>query len=165
LLSIIDSLSEWSGKTFSFLLVVATLVVVFEVVMRYVFNAPTIWGLELTIYLCATIYVMAGAYAHWLDAHVKVDVLYMRWSLRTKAIVDSVLTGPLFLFFCGVLVWQSGEWTWVAITRGFTSGTMWAPPLWPMRLVLFLGSSLLLLQGLAKFVRDLITATKGRAEV
>jgi TRAP-type mannitol/chloroaromatic compound transport system permease small subunit len=57
--------------------------------------------------------------------------------------------------FCGVLIWQSGMWAWEAVSRGLGSGTQWNPPIWPMRTSVVVGSVLLFLQGLAKFVRDL----------
>lgn len=160
-LSVIDGMSEWSGKVFSFLVVVATLVVVYEVVMRYAFRAPTIWGLELTIFLCGATYVMAGAYAHLYDAHVKVDVLYLRWTPRIRAIVDLV-TAPFFFVAIGVLLWVGAEWTVQAIVGKATSGSIWSPTIWPMRLLIALGSFLLLLQGLAKFIRDFGVARRAR---
>jgi len=163
-LSVIDSMSEWSGKIFSFLVLAAVLVVAHEVVMRYVFNAPTIWGLDLTIFLCGATYVMAGAYAHHLNAHVKIEALYGRWTPRTRAMVDLLVTAPLFFGFCGVLVWVGAEWTWEAIVGKIAYYTEWHAPIWPMRLIITLAAFLLLLQGLAKFIRDLATI-KGKGAV
>jgi len=73
----IDKISDWEGKIFSFLIVVATIQVCFELILRYVFNAPTTWGLEMTLYLCSTTYVMSGAYAERYNAHIKVDIFYI----------------------------------------------------------------------------------------
>ncbi|MCG8376635.1 MAG: TRAP transporter small permease subunit [Chlorobiales bacterium] len=158
LIGFIERLSLRQGEIFSFLLVVATLQICYELTLRYAFNAPTLWGQEMTIYLCAVAYVMAGAYAHKLDAHIKVDLLYLRWSPRTRARVDICVAHLFFFFFCGVLVWQSGLWAWKSIVRGLTSGSAWDPPIWPLRVLLFLGSLTLLLQGLAKFLCDLRNA-------
>ena len=159
-LSIIDSLSEWSGKIFSFLVVVATLVVIYEVVMRYAFRAPTIGGLELTIYLSGATYVMGGAYAQLFDAHVKVDVLYLRWSPRTRAIMD-LITAPIFFIGVGLLAWMGAEWTIKAVANAETSGSIWSPPIWPMKGLIPLGSILLLLQGLSKTIRNFRVARTG----
>lgn len=165
-LKAVDWISEWAGKITSYLFIIASVQVCFELILRYVFNAPTIWGLELTIYLCGVTYVMGGAYAQRFKAHIQVDLLYMRWSPRTRAIVDLFISDLLFFFFCGVLVWQSGAWAWNSFSKGMTSGTIWDPPIWPMQWILFLGSLLLLLQGCNKFIRDLFTAfsKKGRYE-
>lgn len=151
----IDRISEWEGKIFSFLIVVATLQVCYELVLRYVFNAPTTWGLELTLYLCSTTYVMAGAYAERLDAHIKVDLFYNRWSPLTRTVIDLFLADTLLLIFCGVLVWYGGSWFWESVTQHLTSGTIWDPPIWPMRLVILVGAIFLSLSAIGKFVRDL----------
>ena len=159
-LSAIDSISEWSGKIFAFVVVAATLVVVYAVVMRYVFNAPRIWGLELTIYLCAATYMIGGAYALLYGAHVKVDIFYRRWTPRVRAIVD-MITALFFFAGVGLMLWVGAEWTAKAIIKGATSGSIWDPIIWPMRLLIPLGSFLLLLQGVAKFIRDFNVARTG----
>ena len=152
----IDRISEWEGKIFSFLIVVATIQVCFELVLRYVFNAPTSWGIDMTLYLCSTTYVMSGAYAERYNAHIKVDIFYNRWSLRTRAFFDLIVTDTLLMFFCTVLTWQSAVWFWEAVSQGLTSGTIWDPPIWPMRLVILAGAIFLLLAAFGKSVRDLL---------
>lgn len=163
-LSVIGSMSEWSGKIFSFSVLAAALVVTYEVVMRYAFNAPTVWGLDMTIFLCGATYVMAGPYAHYHNAHVKIEALYGRWTPRVRAIIDLLVTAPLFFGFCGVLVWVGTEWTWEAVVKGTAYYTEWHVPIWPMRLLIPLAAFLLLLQGLAKFIGDLATI-KGKGAV
>ena len=156
----IDRISEWEGKIFSFLIVVATLQVCFELILRYVFNAPTTWGLEMTLYLCSTTYVMSGAFAERYNAHIKVDIFYNRWSPRTRAFFDLIVTDTLLMFFCIVLTWQSAAWFWEAVSQGLTSGTIWDPPIWPMRLIIMIGAIFLLLAAFAKSVRDFLLAAK-----
>ncbi|MBW1971434.1 MAG: TRAP transporter small permease subunit [Deltaproteobacteria bacterium] len=160
--TIIDNISLWSGKIFSVLIVIATFQVCFELVLRYFFNSPTVWGLEMTTYLCAATYIMSGAYAEYFDAHIRVDVLYRRWSKKTKAVVGCFVDHVVFFLFGIVLVIQSGRWTWDAILKGTTSGTIWDPHIWPMRLLIFLGSLCLVLQRSAKFVRDFNIAFRSR---
>jgi TRAP-type mannitol/chloroaromatic compound transport system permease small subunit len=154
LLRVIDGMSEWMGKVFSFLIVVATFQVCYELIRRYFFNSPTTWGLEMTLYLCSTTYVMSGAYAERFDAHIKVDIFYNRWSKRTQGIFDLIVTDVLLFFFCGLLVWHSAAWFLEAAMQGLTSGTIWDPPIWPMRLVILVGALGLLIAAIGKFVRD-----------
>jgi TRAP-type mannitol/chloroaromatic compound transport system permease small subunit len=156
----IDRISEWEGKIFSFLIVVATLQVCFELILRYVFNAPTTWGLEMTLYLCSTTYVMSGAFAERYNAHIKVDIFYNRWSPRTRAFFDLIVTDTLLMFFCIILTWQSAAWFWEAVSQGLTSGTIWDPPIWPMRLIIMIGAIFLLLAAFAKSVRDFLLVAK-----
>jgi TRAP-type mannitol/chloroaromatic compound transport system permease small subunit len=160
-LSVIDRISEWTGKLFSYLLLVATAVVVYEVVRRYVFNAPSTFGLELTIYLCAITYLIGGAYALLYDAHVKVDLFYLRWSPRVRAIMDLVMSPFFYIGVCAI-VYVGAMWTARAIAGGVTSGSTWDPDIWPMRLVIALGAFLLLMQGIAKSIRDFKVARGGK---
>jgi TRAP-type mannitol/chloroaromatic compound transport system permease small subunit len=151
----IDRLNDWQGRLFSWLIVLVTLQVCYELTLRYVFNSPTYWGLELSIYLCGITYVMAGAYAERHGAHIRMDILYLSLSPKRRALLDLLVTAPAFFFFCGVLIWQSGMWAWESMARGLGSGTQWNPPIWPMRASVVVGSVLLFLQGVAKLVRDL----------
>lgn len=160
-LAIIDGISDWAGKLFAFVVLAATLGIVVEVIMRYVFNAPPVWGLELSVYLCGITYLMGGAYAELARAHVRVDIIYERWSPRVRAIIDLV-TKPFFFFGVATLFWLGLEWTISAFVKGTTSGTPWSPPVWPIRSFIVLGSLLLLLQGIATLVRDWKTAWTGR---
>jgi len=162
-LSIIDGLSEWTAKLCSFLVVVVTIVVVFEVVMRYAFNAPTIWGLELTIYLSCVTYLIGGAYIHSLREHVRVDIIYKQFTLRTRAILD-LFTFLLILTVFSVITWFGVKWAWLALIGGTTSGSIWSPIIWPMRLIIPLSAFLMVLQGLAMFIRDLNIAVRGKEQ-
>lgn len=159
-LYIIDSISGWTGKIVAFLIVIATVQITFEVVMRYLFNAPTFWGLEVTIWLCAAMYTMGGAYALLHNAHVRVDVFYIRWSPRVKAIVE-LITAPLFFIGVATLFWVGTQWTIKAYVEGTTSISHWEPLIWPIRGLLALGCFLLLIQGIAKYIRDFSVARKG----
>jgi len=162
ILRVIDRITEWEGMIFSSFLLVATIQICYELVLRYFFNAPTLWGLEMSLYVCSITYLMSGAYTEYHNAHIKVDLFYNRWSLRTQAIFDLALADMLRFLFSGTLVWFSAEWFWDAWANSLTSGTAWDPPIWPMRLAIFVGSCFLLLAGINTFVRDLVNAFKKR---
>jgi TRAP-type mannitol/chloroaromatic compound transport system permease small subunit len=155
LLSVANFISEWSGKIFSYLWIVATLVAVQEVIRRYVLHIPTFWGLELTIYLCAIVYMMGAAYTLYHRKHISIDIIYSRFSQRARAILD-LITFPLFCLFTGLLMWTGAERTVRAIMLGEGSGSAWNPPIWPILIMIPVGASLMLLQGLAKFIEDLV---------
>ncbi len=158
---VIEAITEWVARVFSFLMVAASLLIVVEAIRRYAFDSPTIYGLELTIFLCAITYLMGGAYALKLGAHVRVDILYSRWSPRTKAIVDLV-SAPLFFGSVGVLFWWGGNWAIKAIAEGYTTSSVWAPTIWPVRMAIPLGALLLILQGIVTSIRDFETVRTGR---
>jgi TRAP-type mannitol/chloroaromatic compound transport system permease small subunit len=158
-MKIIDSISNWSGKVFSFLAVIVVGVITYDVVARYIFNAPTIWGLETQTIVCGIYYVMGGAYTLFLKQHVKIDVVYNHLNTRKQAIVD-LITSPLMFMYLGVLVWAGTRLWWTSFVNHETTGSTWSPPVWPLTLSLPVGALLMLLQGLSKFVRDFKAATR-----
>jgi len=88
-------------------------------------------------------------------------VLYARFPLKAKAIIDLV-TSLLFFFFCIVLVWKGTELALEFTAIREVKNSLLAPPLYPLRWVFVVGCFLLLLQGIAKFIRDLSIAITGK---
>jgi TRAP-type mannitol/chloroaromatic compound transport system permease small subunit len=155
LLGSIDKISEWSGKIFSFAFLAASFVVVYAVIMRYLFNRPTVWGLELTIYLCGATYLMSGGFAELKNSHIRIDSLYNKFPQKVQLLVNIFLTGPLVFFFCLVLIWYSWEWALEALINNEHSMTLWNPIIWPVRMLIPLGTLVLFLQCLGRFIRDI----------
>jgi len=160
-LSFIDSVSDWSGKVFSLLWLLVVILIVLEVTLRYGFGAPTMWGHELVMFLCGAVYMVGGANALYHRRHVNVDVVYNYFSSRTRAILDLV-TSSFFFLFIGILLWSGALRFWDAVVLMETSGSVWNPPVYPVLLMIPLGAFLMLLQGLAKFIRDLTMAISGK---
>lgn len=160
-LRIVNSVSEWTGKFVSFLVIVIIGVTIWEVVLRYVFNAPTIWAFDAAYLIFGAYGVLGGAYTLYLRGHVNVDIFYGRLSLRTRAIVDLV-TSIFFFLFCGLLLWKGGEMAWDSLKIMERGSSAWSPPVYPIKMTIPIAAFLLLLQGLAKFIRDLLIAATGR---
>ncbi len=160
-LAIVDAISRKSGQAASFLLAVIIIVITYEVIARYAFNAPTIWANELTVQLLGIIYMIGGAYTLFLKGHVSIDVLYGRLQPRNRAILDLV-TSLCFFIFCGVLLWLGIGYASASAVIGETSGTPWNPPVYFLKIAIPLGALLILFQGLAKFIRDFTIVVKGR---
>ncbi len=157
----IDLMNEWLGKIFSFLAVILTLLVVYDVCARYFFERPTIWGLEMSCIILTWITFLGGGYAFLHGGQVKVDFLYQKWSPRTKSAID-LFTYIFFFSFCLILVWYGGEVAWESIKDSRVSTSAWAPPLWPSQIMVPIGGLLIGLQGLAKWIRDFSTAWTGQ---
>jgi len=156
-LSVIDSISEWSGRILAWVWVPVMLLITMEVIRRYVFRAPTVWNLELVIYISGAVYILGGAYVLRHRRHVSIDIVYQRCSRRTRAILDLVTT-PAWVVFVGIMTWAGWNRFWLALMRGEASGTVWDPPVYPALAMIPLGAFLLLLQGLANFIRDFYVA-------
>ena len=157
----IDRISIASGRILVWWTVAAVLIITFEVVMRYVFNRPTNWGHESMTLIFGMQYILCGAYAHYSKSHVRVDVVYQAFSPRNKARMDA-LTSLLFFLYIGVMTYTGWFFYWQSQVIWELSFTDWAPPLYPVKFTVFLGSLMLLLQGFANFVRDAYFAATGR---
>lgn len=163
LLHLIDLVNERMGVIVAPILYIMMAVVLCEVALRWGFNRPTLWAFEGNRYLLCALVFLAGGYTLWRGGHVRVDFVYNRFSPRGKAILDLV-TSLLFFAFCVTLVWKGAEMTWHALVWKAHSDSAWGPLLFPVYLLVPLGSFLLLLQGLAKFIRDIFTVTSGTKE-
>ena len=160
-LRFIDSMSIWSGKAVSMLVLVMVASLTYEVIMRYAFTAPTIWAHELSTMIFGGYYVMGGAFALYYGTHVNMDLLHRRLSVRKRAIVD-VFTSMLFFVFIGVLLWKSAALAVESVQFMEYSSSMWRPPIYPVKVSVPVAAALILLQGLAKFIRDLATVITGK---
>lgn len=126
---------------------------------RSVFNVPHIWVVEMAQMTMAAYYFLGGAYSVQLESHVRMDLLYGRWSLRTRAIVDAV-TGCCLVFYVIFLLYGSMSSTQYALEYGQKNYSAWAPPLAPIKIVMTFGIFMMLLQVIATFFKDLETAKR-----
>lgn len=162
-LKIIDQISEQSGKAVSYFIIFLVGVILFEIFSRYLFNSPTIWAHEVSQMIYGAYVILLGAYVLKRGGHVNVEILYERFQPRTRAIID-LFTWLLFFYFCGLLLWKGGEMAWDSFLVRETEPTAFAPPVYPIKMTIPLGALLILLQGLAKFIRDLTFAVTGKKE-
>ena len=159
-LKTIDRISEETGKGVSYLVVFLTAVILYEIFARYLFKSPTIWAHEVAQMIYGAYVLLLGAYAMKQGVHVNVDVLYGKFSPRTRAAID-LFTWLLFFYFCGLILVKGWEMAYESFEMGETAPTPFAPPLWPIKMTIPLGALLILLQGLAKFLRDLMLVISG----
>ena len=155
LLKTVDGISSWGGRTARWLSAVLVLVMTTEVVMRYVFDSPTLWAYETAIMLGATVYVFGWAYAQLHHKHIRVDVFYLRLSPRGRALTD--VLGMLLLAFpiLTIMIINSINYASIAwASKERLDLSVWYPPAGPLRTVVALGFILLTLQCLVQFIRD-----------
>ena len=159
----IEAVSRFSGEFVAYWSVIAVFAYYYEVVARYIFNSPTNWAHEGMFLMFGMQYLMSGAYAYMSDSHVRVDVFYARFSARGKAFTD-LLTSVFFFIFAGTLLWTG--WIFFMDSAGVmeVSFTEWAIQYWPVKGTIVLGAALIILQGVAKLLKDIeVLATAGRA--
>ncbi|MBM3544645.1 MAG: TRAP transporter small permease subunit [Alphaproteobacteria bacterium] len=153
----VDAVNRAVGRSVMWLVLVMMLVLLYAVIARSVFGVSYIWIIETSQMLLAAYYILGGGYSLQLGTHVRMDLLYSRWSERTKARMDS-LTSGLVIFYLIVLLLGGISSTVYAIEYNQKSYSSWAPLLWPIKVVMCIGIVLMLLQMIAIFFVDLAKA-------
>lgn len=115
---------------------------------------PQIWTDEMAQFLLLGYFMLGGAYALQLGSAVRMDLLYSRWSDRTKAAVDA-LTILTLIFYLGVLLWGGIESTQYSLEYGERRRGLWRPYMAPIKIVMCIGIVLMLLQCTAFLIRDI----------
>jgi len=159
----IDFICERVAKFASFLVVLLILVVVYEVVSRYAFDAPTIWAFEIARMVGGSLFVLGFAWVLIIKAHIRVDLLYQRLSPRGQAILDVIFTlimvFPLWIVAMPRMIeWTQNSWA----LHEVSSDSAWRVPIYPFKTVAPIAISLLLLALVATFIRDLRTIVRGK---
>ncbi|MGQ2910026.1 MAG: TRAP transporter small permease subunit [Aliihoeflea sp.] len=148
-------LNEWVGRITAHLVLFMFVFLFVEVVLRYFFRAPSNWTGELSQLLFGVYALLGGGYLLINNGHVNVDLIYGRWSRRTRAAVD-IATSMLFFVFVIVLLWQGWSLAADSVARWETSQSAWNPPVWPVKVIIPISAALLLLQGLVKLANDIL---------
>lgn len=156
---LIDALSGWVGHFVCYWSTIAVFVYYYEVLARYVFNSPTNWAHESMFLMFGMQYLLAGAYTLREDGHVRVDIIYLLLSDRAKAVID-ILSSAFFFLFSGTLLWTGWNFMMDSIEVWEVSFTEWQIQYWPVKSTMALGAFLILLQGLAKLIKDILILTR-----
>lgn len=162
-LRILDAVMERWGRFVSYGVLLLMGVTVYEVMLRYIFNRPTIWAHETASMLLVCIVLGSGfTLCHrTFPRHIKMDVFYTRFSPRKRAIVE-VVGSITFFIYIGVMLWYGGQVAWRSLQLMEHSATVWGPPVYPLKLVAVAGVFLFLVMGVAHFIRNLTTAITGK---
>ncbi len=123
----IENLSVWTGRAFGWCILILTFSVSYEVFVRYVLNAPTVWAFDMMVQMYGALFLMAGPYALAQDSHVRGDVLYRFFPVKVQATLDFILyilfffPGMLALFWFGAEIasdsWRYKEVSWNSPAR------------------------------------------------
>lgn len=150
----IEGLSIWVGRAFGWCILILTFSVSYEVFVRYVLNAPTVWVFDMMVQMYGALFLMAGPYALAQDSHVRGDVLYRLFSVRWQARLDFILY--LMFFFPGMmaLFWYGAE---IASDSWRYKEVSWNSPariqVYFFKTLIPVAGFLLMLQGLAELAR------------
>jgi TRAP-type mannitol/chloroaromatic compound transport system permease small subunit len=160
---VIDGFSEWSGKAVAWLILPLVLGLTYEAVARYLFDAPTLWAFDLSYMLYGAIFMLGAHYTLLKGGHIRTDILWERFSVRTKGRIDAV--AYLFFFFPAMILlfYASVDEAWHSWQMGeLSEQTAWRPILWPFKAVVPLTALLLLVQGVSELLKSVYAARTGQ---
>ena len=137
------------GVVFAGLFVLSAGILIFEIVLRYVFNAPTIWAHETVIFISGISFLYGGLYAVVRNQHIRIVLIYDQIPSAIRRWVDVIISFVSFLA-TSIFAWAA----WQGVKRAFwnpagdirleRSGSAWNPP-FPALLKLFLLTILLIM--------------------
>lgn len=162
LLLFVDKVSTWAGQAFSWIIVLLTLHVTWEVYSRYVLDHPRAWAFDAMIMMYGTLFMMAGAYTLAKDSHVRGDMIYGFFTPRGQAALDLVLYIVFFIPGVVALVWAGYGYaadSWRIDEH--SNITSEGPPVYPFKTVIPLAGALILVQGIVEIIRCIICLKDG----
>jgi TRAP-type mannitol/chloroaromatic compound transport system permease small subunit len=161
-ISFADHLSTSIGKAFSWCIVILMGGTVYEVIMAYVFNAPTLWNFDFSMQMYGAILMMSGAYCLATESHVRGDVIYRLFKPRTQGWVDLVLY--FIFFFPGVLALTFYGYDYAALAWKIKE-TSWSSPaqiqIYMVKAMIPAAGLTLTIQGISEVFRSVICIQTG----
>jgi TRAP-type mannitol/chloroaromatic compound transport system permease small subunit len=163
----VDRLNYRVGRFAMYLLFLLMAILMWSTVSKAAFS-PSLWTLEMAQFAMVAYYVLGGPYTMQIEGHVRMDLFYARQTGLKRALWDSFTIFALIVYLA-VMVWGAAEslgyslgMTWQdgllpEIGRLERSPTAWRPYLWPIKLIMFVGFLLMLLQSIAALIRDIAT--------
>ncbi|HOG17275.1 MAG: 2,3-diketo-L-gulonate TRAP transporter small permease protein YiaM [Syntrophaceae bacterium PtaU1.Bin231] len=163
-LKTVDLLSLQAGNFGAVLTAIAIVIMIPEVTARYIFGFSFISIQDLVWFLCGAMYAIGGAYTTMKNGHVNVDVVYSQLRMRSRAILD-VVSFPFVLLFLVPLLWQGSLGFWDSAKTLEQTVAPWGGPVWLFKLSLPVGTFLIILAELAKFIRSIDSMKKEGSHV
>lgn len=136
--------------TFAIFIIVFSMM--YEVISRYVFNAPTVWGLELATLLFGPYFLLGGAHLLHLKGHVNLDIIKNRTSPKTQKVLE-IFAHVVIIIFCVILLYYAYPAAIDSFQYRETSFSAWNPPIWPTKFVIPIALVMLALQSIAEMIR------------
>jgi TRAP-type mannitol/chloroaromatic compound transport system permease small subunit len=160
---VVDKLSLWVGHCFSWCIMILVLGVSYEVFVRYVLHAPTVWAFDISYIMYGALFMMCGAYTLSVDGHVRADMIFRKLPFRGQAGLELVLY--FLFFFPGVIalvyvgtIFASRGWRYLEVSVNSPANI----PIYPLKSLIPIAGAFLLLQGIAEVMRCIICLRDGR---
>lgn len=151
--AVVDKVNYRIGRIMMYFIFVMIGILLWSSISK-TFFLPSLWTLEIAQFAMVAYYIMGGPYSIQMGSNVRMDLFYNEWSDKTKAWVDS-FTIIFLIGYLGILLWGGFESTQYAIQYGERSYSSWRPYMWPIKVIMCIGISLMLLQAISELVKDI----------
>ena len=156
----IDRINRWIGLVVMYGVFVLMGILLWSSVSK-TFFLPSLWTLEMAQFAMVAYYMLGGPYSILMGSNVRMDLFYGEFSPRRKAMFDAV-TVLFLLTYLGVLLWGGVESTIYAFQYGGErSSSVWRPYIWPIKVIMCTGITLMLLQSLSELFKDILFLKTG----
>ncbi len=153
----VDAVNRTVGRFAMYMIFAMMGVLLYSSISRTLFDLPLIWVVEVAQMTMAAYYLLGGGYSMQLDSHVRMDLLYGRWSIKRRAFTDSI-TAFCLVFYLVLLLFGAISSTQYAIEYNQKNYSVWAPPMAPIKVIMTIGIAMMLLQATSMFFKDLARA-------
>ena len=159
----IDKWSRWIGNVVCWISIPLMFAMVYEVLARKLFLAPTMWAYDMSRFFYGALFMLGAGYALSKGVHIRADFLYRNFKVKTQGLIDFWLY--LLFYFPGLLAffYMTSIFVIESIQRGEKGmDTAWMPYMWPIKSCLWFGILFLLIQGISELFKSYYAATKGK---
>ena len=153
----VDAVNKVVGTFSMYLVFMMIAILLYEPIARNLFGVSSIWSVEMAQFTMAAYYLLGGGFSMILRGHVRMDLLYGRWSKKKKASYD-VFTGLFMIFYLVFLLYGAYSSIEYAVMYGQKNRSAWAPYMAPIKIIMGTGILLMLLQAISQFFKDLAKA-------
>jgi TRAP-type mannitol/chloroaromatic compound transport system permease small subunit len=159
----IDKWSRWIGNVVCWISMPLMFAMVYEVLARKLFLAPTMWAYDMSRFFYGALFMLGAGYALSKGVHIRADFLYRNFKVKTQGLIDFWLY--LLFYFPGLLAffYMTSIFVIESIQRGEKGmDTAWMPYMWPIKACLWFGILFLLVQGISELFKSYYAAKKGK---
>lgn len=151
--AIVDAINTWLGRIVMYGIFVLIAILLWSSISK-AFFMPSLWTLEMAQFALVTYYILGGPYCLQRGSDVRMDLLYSTWTDRQRAWVDA-FTVLFLIFFLGVLLYGAVDSTVYAFDYDERSYSSWRPYMAPIKVIICIGLTLMLLQAIAELFKDI----------
>jgi TRAP-type mannitol/chloroaromatic compound transport system permease small subunit len=156
IIRLLDGINEIVGRVVVLLALLFGGIIIFDVVMRYGFRAPTRWAFDVTTQIYGFYFIMLGGYALRHRSHVSVDLVIDLLSHNVRRVVEAAGYLIFFFPFAAVFAWRAYDFAERSFLQRETTWGAVQLPVYPVKMAMAVAAILLLIQGISEFLKIIL---------